>query len=303
MAGIPLRWWTYHSLLHICLTLAICGDNCESPTIWYFSVYGYGDLTLRSRIDQNMYFVYTRHGNPNNPNNPTPSPSPSPLPPTPSPPPYYGPSEEYCEECDYRIDDCVCDDDDDDYGRLIPIEPYGPYDPFDPNDPLHLPFASTRSAFRIPDAQLAEGERERWIREYYDNGGASNFELQMIRLVNEAREHYGLHPVQIDASLVHAARFYAQTLANLNLPLSSSVGPYGGSRATAVAFGARTRWSGGSGNGGGWSYQAIFNRWMTSTGHRNFLLSESNRYIGFGSHLGGSHGVFHYLIMSDRSSG
>jgi len=124
----------------------------------------------------------------------------------------------------------------------------------------------------------------------------------MVNLINQEREERGLNALAIDESLMQAARFYSQTLANLDLTLSSTVGPYGGSRATAEAFGARLRWSGGSGNWGGWSYTAILARWLDSAGHRNFILSPNHNYIGFGSHLGGRHGVFHYLLLSDRYS-
>ena len=162
-------------------------------------------------------------------------------------------------------------------------------------------FEYTRSAIQLPDRRQTSYERQAWIYEYNQNGGPSAFELNMINLVNQARAHYGLSILQIDDSLMMAARFYTQTLANHDLVLSSRVGPYGGSRNTLESFGARTNWSGGSGNGGGWSYTAIFNNWMRSPGHRTFILAPSHNYIGFGSHLGGRHGVFHYLLLSGVS--
>ena len=178
--------------------------------------------------------------------------------------------------------------------------------------PRYIPFEYTRSEIRLPYARLTEDERTAWIEEYYRNGGASAFELQMVMHVNLARESYGLHPLTIAPQLMYAARFYTQTLANHNLELGSRVGPYEGSRATAAAFGAQLRvrlndlgtnwlvWTGGSANWGGWSYTAILNAWLRDNNHRNFILSPHNYYIGFGSHLGGRHGVFHYLLLSNN---
>jgi len=156
----------------------------------------------------------------------------------------------------------------------------------------------TRSSIQLPDARLTNYERAAWLAEYYYNGGASAFELNMIALINSVREGYGLNPLTIDPTLMHSARFYSQTMANLNLELRNNVGPYGGARPTAEAFGAYLSWTGGGGNWGGWSYQAVFNLWMSSQEHRNFILSPTNNYIGFGSHLGGRRGVFHYLFLS-----
>ena len=162
-------------------------------------------------------------------------------------------------------------------------------------------FEYTQSAIQLPNARQTAEERATWIEEYRANGGPSAFELNMVNLVNQARAHYGLSVLQMDESMMMAARFYSQTMANLNLNLSSSVGPYGGSRGTLASFGVSTRWSGGSGNGGGWSYTAIFNNWMRSPGHRAFILAPTHNYIGFGSHLGGRHGVFHYLLLNSTN--
>jgi len=166
---------------------------------------------------------------------------------------------------------------------------------------------------QMPNRRLTNQERDAWIAEYYDNGGASAFELSMVAAINEVRAQHGLHPLTISAPMMHAARFYTQTMSNLSLDLGSSVGPYGGSQATALAFGARLlvrpraaggwySWAGGSGNWGGWSYNGILALWMGSQGHRNFILSPYNNYIGFGSYLGGRRGVYHYLILSNNYS-
>jgi len=173
--------------------------------------------------------------------------------------------------------------------------------------PHHVQFIYTRSEIQLPtNRRLTPQERATWLEEYYANGGASEFELNMLAAINEVREYYGLQPLAIAPPLMHTARFYAQTLTTMNLPLLSTVGPYGGSRPTASAFGAslfrdgNTAWSGGSGNRTGWSYNAILADWLNSPNHRAFILSPFNNYVGFGSHLGGRYGVIHYLLMSNN---
>jgi len=105
-------------------------------------------------------------------------------------------------------------------------------------------------------------------------------------------------------------------LSGLSPVTGSEVGPYGGSRATAQAFGARLlirpanphdpnddrwlAWRGGLGNIGGWSYTALVASWMTDESIAAFILSPDNNYIGFGSTLGGTRGVLHYLLLSGR---
>ncbi|MCL2360296.1 MAG: CAP domain-containing protein [Defluviitaleaceae bacterium] len=96
-----------------------------------------------------------------------------------------------------------------------------------------------------------------------------------------------------------AARFYAQTLSNLDLPLAHNVGPYYGAVGTAAAFGVTNLgWYGGIGNGGTWTATGVVTLWMNSPTHRSFILREDNRYMGFGSQLGGRWYVFHYLFVS-----
>ena len=151
---------------------------------------------------------------------------------------------------------------------------------------------------------MSRYERRDWVLEYYDMGGASAFELRVVELVNEARIRNGLNELTIEPALMHAARFYSQTMANHDLPLSHYAGPYGSAREVARAFNVNLgRWSGGNGNMGSWSAQVIVNAWMNSPSHRAFMMAEDHRYIGFGSQLGGRMGVVHYLFLSANPAG
>ena len=141
-------------------------------------------------------------------------------------------------------------------------------------------------------------------------GGAFHFELEVVRLVNEIRVEHGLSRVEIDDSLMMAARFYTQIMANLNTNLGHNEGPYrvpgathGASRNVAEAFGGQLRWNGGNASAGRRTPEdLVLNGWMNSPGHRNFILSPEHRFIGAGTHAGGRWGVFHYLFLSDTAS-
>jgi len=165
------------------------------------------------------------------------------------------------------------------------------------DDPRHIPFLYTLSSITLPNRQLTESERAEWIAEYWEMGGASAFELEVIRLVNEERIAYGLNALQIDYVFMTAARFYSQTLADLDLPLGHGEGPYGGSANTVLAFGGTTAgWR--NGGGGNWTPEALVSAWMYSESHRNNILGPGHTRVGAGSQLGGMWGVFHYLVLA-----
>jgi len=160
------------------------------------------------------------------------------------------------------------------------------------------PFLYTRSAITITNRRLSAVERQEWIDEYNANGGASAFELEVVRLVNEERENYGLNPLEICHTLMLAARFYAQTMANLNTNLGHREGPYGGSFETADAFGDRmVGVRAANGTGGRWTPESAVQGWMDSPGHRQNILNPNITRMGTGFHLGGQWGVFGYQLF------
>jgi len=170
-------------------------------------------------------------------------------------------------------------------------------------------FPVPESAITLPNRSQTQDERDEWIAEYWAMGGPAAFELEVVRLVNELRAEYGLSQLQVDYSLMMAARFYTQLMANLNTTLGHNEGPYripgathGGSRATAETFGARLRWNGGNGSAGSRTPANLVDAWYNSPGHNAFMLSPEHRYIGVGAHQGGQWGAFHYMFMSDQPS-
>ena len=170
--------------------------------------------------------------------------------------------------------------------------------------PGQPPAGLPQSAIDLPNRRLQAPERNNWIAEYGTMGGAFAMEREVIARVNAIREAEGLTPLEQHNTLMLAARFYAQTMARFNTALSHSVGPYGGSRQTADAFRVHLectvraiRFNASAGIGTYATPESIVNRWMESPGHRDNILATDVTHIGFGSHLGGEWGAFHYMML------
>jgi len=147
------------------------------------------------------------------------------------------------------------------------------------------------SRITLPNRRLTEAERQIWIYEYRANGGATAFEIEVVRLINEIRSEHNLNYLPIDNTLMIAARFYSQTMANLNTGLGHDRGPYGGSRGTldAFEFGGAVAMNGAAGGG---TPAGVVSMWMNSPGHRNNILSTNATRIGVGSY-----GAFTYAMF------
>ena len=170
--------------------------------------------------------------------------------------------------------------------------------PASPVSGREAPFAYTRSAITIPNRRLTAAERQEWIDEYNANGGASAFELEIVRLVNVERASRGLSPLAICHTLMLTARFYAQTMADLDTGLGHRYGPYGGSFETADAFGDRmVGVRAANGTAGSWTPEAAITIWMNSPEHRANILDPDTTRMGTGFALGGEWGVYGYQIF------
>ena len=164
-------------------------------------------------------------------------------------------------------------------------------------NPRYAPFEYTTSRLIMQNRRQTETERQEWINEYRAMGGPSAFEREVFRLTNEQRRIHGLNALEMDYMFMMAARFYTQTLANLNLPLGHNEGPYGGSGSTVMSFGSTTSGAR-NGMGGRWTPEDVVNGWMNSSGHRANILREGHVRMGVGSQLGGRNRVFHYMVLS-----
>jgi Leucine-rich repeat (LRR) protein len=177
------------------------------------------------------------------------------------------------------------------------------------------------SSITLPNRRVTDAERREWIDDYWAFGGPTAVELEVVRLVNIERANHGLSRVEIDDTLMMAARFFAQQAHDLreyasigwgstsSQARSHNFGPYadrpgqgrypwGASYNVARAFGANVRSGGNWFSGGSMSAESLVNGWMNSYGHRRLILSPEHRFIGMGQFPGG----ISYLFLSERAS-
>jgi len=167
---------------------------------------------------------------------------------------------------------------------------------------------SQHSTITLPNRRATLAERNTWITEYTNLGGATPIELEVVRLINLERTSRNLVPVAIDQPLMMAARFYAQLAHNLpGTHTGHNFGPYattttaqhGASSNVAQAFGASLRRNHGNWHSNGSATaETLVEAWMANTAQRNYILMAEHRFIGFGQFPGG----ISYLFMNDRAS-
>jgi len=166
-----------------------------------------------------------------------------------------------------------------------------------PTSPLISTWSIASSQITLPNRRLTATERQEWIDEFNNMGGATDFEIEIIRLINEIRVEHNLTQVQKNNILSKATRFYVQTKANLNLSLSHTAGPYGGSAGTVSAFGGS--WNAANGAFGTTTPQATVDMWMGSPGHRANILNPTIRTIGIGAYQTEQGRNFVYMLASN----
>ena len=145
-------------------------------------------------------------------------------------------------------------------------------------------FEDTRSNMTFTNRRLTESELSYWISEYKALGGISNFELEIIRLVNEIRAEYGLHPLAISMELSMAARFHSQEMVDLQYFAHTSP-VYGSPTYRARMLGYERYHRGVSENaaGGTGMPEWVVQGWLNSPGHRRAMLSEGIVNVGVGA--------------------
>jgi len=144
--------------------------------------------------------------------------------------------------------------------------------------PLHQ---DTRSATPIPNRRITDTELDACIEEYAELGGINAFELEVVRLINEIRAEYGLHPLAICPQISRAARFHSQEQVNFNRFTHSSP-HHGGSVARMRMFG-NNQGLAENVHGGTVTPERAVQGWMHSPGHRALVLNTTARTIGVGA--------------------
>ena len=147
------------------------------------------------------------------------------------------------------------------------------------------------STITIPNRQLTESELTAWITEYNELGGATAFELAVVREINRVRAYYGLHPLALDPILMMSARFKTQEVGDLQYFAHTSP-IHGSPTAASRMFGfdglSISEAITSSGSNGTPEFRTNAERIVggmlaSSRGHREILLNPRTYSVGFGS--------------------
>ena len=109
----------------------------------------------------------------------------------------------------------------------------------------------------------------------------TNFESEVIRLVNEIRVQNGLKPLTANWELSRVARYKSQDMRDQGY-FSHTSPTYGAPFQMIKSFGLSLRTVGENIAKGYTTPQAVVNGWMNSSGHRANILNASYTQIGVG---------------------
>jgi uncharacterized protein YkwD len=119
--------------------------------------------------------------------------------------------------------------------------------------------------------------------------GNSNYENQVVVLINQERTDRGLSELTLNSSLRQAAQRHSKDMACNDF--FSHTGSDGSSPFTRmIEAGYSYSWAAeniAASSSQSFSAQAVVNMWMNSTGHRNNILSENATHIGVGFRYAG----------------
>lgn len=114
----------------------------------------------------------------------------------------------------------------------------------------------------------------------------TDFEQEVIRLVNEIRAQKGLKALSYDWELSRVARFKSQDMKD-NRYFAHNSPVYGSPSQMIKNFGISYRSAGENIAKGYATPQAVVNGWMNSSGHRANILNANYTHIGVGYVSGG----------------
>ena len=113
------------------------------------------------------------------------------------------------------------------------------------------------------------------------DASVTNYEKEVIRLVNEIRVQNGLRELTYDWELCRVARYKSQDMRD-NRYFSHTSPTYGSPFQMMKSFGITYRTAGENIAKGQATPQAVVNAWMNSSGHRANILNSSFTHIGVG---------------------
>ena len=118
------------------------------------------------------------------------------------------------------------------------------------------------------------------------DAAVTEYEQEVIRLVNAERAKKGLSPLTYDWELARVARYKSQDMKQ-NGYFSHQSPVYGSPFQMMRSFGIRYRTAGENIARGQKSPQAVVTAWMNSSGHRENILNAAYTHIGVGYVAGG----------------
>lgn len=165
-------------------------------------------------------------------------------------------------------------------GNKTPSQPSQPSQPTQPNNPpkQQQPTPSKPAPAPTQPAPSAPATN-------------SQFEQQVVQLVNQERAKAGLKPLTYDAQLSQVARLKSQDMANKGY-FSHNSPTYGSPFDMMKQFGVSYRTAGENIAAGQRTPAQVVQAWMNSPGHRANILNSQFTHIGVGYATGGSYG--HY---------
>ena len=113
------------------------------------------------------------------------------------------------------------------------------------------------------------------------NQGVSDYETEVVRLVNNIRANNGLNPLTADWELSRVARYKSHDM-KTNKYFSHTSPVYGSPFDMMKSFGISYRYAGENIAKGQSTPQAVVNSWMNSSGHRANILNKNYTHIGVG---------------------
>lgn len=137
----------------------------------------------------------------------------------------------------------------------------------------------------IPEKQPANPPKQQ------PSNTVSQWEQQVVDLVNKERAQAGLAPLQLDADLSNVARYKSADMRD-NQYFDHQSPTYGSPFEMMQQFGIEYRYAGENIAAGQMSPEAVMNAWMNSPGHRQNIMNPNFTHIGVGYVSGG--GYQHY---------
>lgn len=120
------------------------------------------------------------------------------------------------------------------------------------------------------------------------DAATTNYENEVVRLVNEIRVQNGLNKLTADWELSRVARYKSQDMKD-NKYFSHTSPVYGTPYQMMKSFGITYKSAGENIAMGQKTPQAVVNAWMNSSGHRKNILNSSFTRIGVGYVAGGNY--------------